>query len=314
MNANGVVVHSNQLSRIGVNHQILKNGSSVLVRVIADKGNGQYTGSVAGVRVNLKSNHNLKIGSAFVATISQKSGIIIVTPKDTSVQAENFSLKTLNNDQILSFLKNLGVPVDKISVNLIQQLKQMEQKLDSSLINKLHNIAFKLKGKEKAASEILSMIAEKGLEATEEEILQLLDLLENEKDFNDAETDKGTKLLNQINRKPGAWFIFPFELLQIDNSEILGSGNIRLLFDKNESLKLLNTDCTAGSKRYLFSLMFTNKKLVKMKFNTGKVGPEKLIEEFRMKFPGVAIEWSEAELIEGSASCAEEFFTYEGIV
>lgn len=312
--SNGVIVHSNQMSRVGVNRQVLKNGSSVLVRVIADKGNGQYTGSVAGVRVNLKSNQNLKIGSTFVAVISQKDGTIFISPKENSVTAENFKLEVLNNNQILSVLQNLGIPLDKISVNLFKQFKQLEMKFDSDLLKKLHNLAVKFKGKEKSASEILTILAEKNLTGDEEEIFQLLSFLENNQDYPDRNYKQGKNLLNRINLKAGAWFILPFELVEIETQKKLGAGNIRLLFDKTEELRMINLDCMAFSKRYLFNLNFDKKKLKNIKLNMDEKISEGLIVLLKKRFPFTEIEWAEIEDIEGSSSNSEELYSYEGVV
>ena len=45
----GISLYTGQLSRLGIPKQTLKDGSQVLVRIIADKGGGRYEGSVAGL-------------------------------------------------------------------------------------------------------------------------------------------------------------------------------------------------------------------------------------------------------------------------
>lgn len=312
--SNGVIVHSNQLSRVGVNKQVLKNGSSVLVRVISDNGNGKYTGSVAGVRVNLKSNQNLKIGSTFIASISQKDGTIYISPKENFVTAENFKLETLNNNQIFSLLQNLGIPLDKISVNLFKQFKQLEMKLDSSVLYKLHNLSLRFKGKEKKASEIYTILLEKKLNGNDDEIFQLLALLENDKDFSNQSYRQGKSLLNRINKNIGSWFILPFEMIQKETQQVLGKGCLRLLYDKTQELKILNIDCNAFGKRNVFNLNFEKKNLRKIRFNLGDNNPDKLLTALEKKISGVDIEWAELEDIEGSSCNSEEFYSYEGVV
>lgn len=314
MQASGVIVHSNQLSRLGVNHQILRNGSSVLVRVIGERGNGQYTGSVAGVRVNLKSNQQLKIGSTFVASITQKDGTIYISPKDTFVKAESFNLKTLNNEQIIDFIKNLGVPLDQISLNLIKQFKQMELKFDSTLLNKLHNIAVKYKGKEKAFSEILSVLIKKGIDIDENEINQLLSILNENPDSDDKEYAQGYDLLRKINKKEGSWFLFPFEMIDLSSNAILGKGNIKLFYNDPGELKILNLDCNVWGKRYLFNINFEKNHISKLRFNAGDNEIEELLELLQKKYPRLKIEWSEISDIEGTACAFEEFIAYEGEV
>ena len=85
--AGAVSIQSARLSQMGVNRQVLKEGSSVLVRVIADRGGGKYEGSVAGVRVQLNSAKALTPGQSFTATIAVKNGSIVITPKDNALAA-----------------------------------------------------------------------------------------------------------------------------------------------------------------------------------------------------------------------------------
>ena len=131
----GISVYTGQLSRLGLPQKVLRDGSQVLVRIISDKGGGKYEGSVAGARVTLSSQSKLAPGSAFPATISTKNGQIIVTPNSAmqgSAGAAELNLSLLQNTQLLSFMQNLGVSPDNLSLHLLQQMKQSHRQPKSS--------------------------------------------------------------------------------------------------------------------------------------------------------------------------------------
>ena len=266
-----VAIQSARLSQIGVNRQILKEGSSVLVRVIADRGGGKYEGSVAGVRVQLSSSKPLRAGQTFTATIGIKNGSVVVTPKDIAGMAGTqgageiaLQFNEVSQSQLFSLLEALGLPADNLSSSILQSFKQMGLKLDSNLANKIRSLALRFAGKEKSASEILSLLAQKGIEADVEEIKDLLVLLESgNSDKNQTfqnDNKLKDKLINRINSAEGAWYLLPFEMVQMsENTEerqILGKGCLRLLFDSVNALKLLNLDCDYNNQKYLFSLSY----------------------------------------------------------
>lgn len=336
--AGAVAIQSARLSQIGLNRQVLKEGSSVLVRVIADRGGGKYQGSVAGVRVQLNSAKTLQPGQSFVATVGVKNGTIVIVPKDTSLTAAGngeiaLSFNEVSDAQLFSLLESLGLPADSLSSSILKTFKQMGLKMDSALANKIRNLALRFSGKEKSAAEILSLLSQKGLEADEEEIKQLLTLLEGEgpdlesgKPAADKSQKPEEKLLNKINSTEGAWYLLPFELVQlteqaVSDKQILGKGCIRLLFDSSTALKLLNLDCNYNNQKYLFSLSYEGKKITNTYFNvssaSGSFSPESAINSLKKHFmaaginPG-KISWAEKEDLEGNASGLESFVTFGG--
>ena len=310
----------------------------MLVRVIADRGGGKYQGSVAGVRVQLNSAKTLQPGQSFVATVGVKNGTIVIVPKDTSLTAAGngeiaLSFNEVSDAQLFSLLESLGLPADSLSSSILKTFKQMGMKMDSALANKIRNLALRFSGKEKSAAEILSLLSQKGLEADEEEIKQLLTLLEGEGsdlESGKPEADKSQKpeekLLNKINSTEGAWYLLPFELVQlteqaVSDKQILGKGCIRLLFDSSTALKLLNLDCNYNNQKYLFSLSYEGKKITNTYFNvssaSGSLSPESEITSLKKHFmaaginPG-KISWAEKEDLEGNASGLESFVTFGG--
>lgn len=323
MIANGVEIHSAQLSRAGLGRQVLQNGSSVLVRVISDRGGGKYEGSVAGVRVNITSARALKTGDTFTAIINAKDGTIYLNPKDAAATSMTMSFTEVGESALLQYLASSGLPSDSISVSVLQLLKQMEQKIDPGVLLKIRNLALRFTGKEKGAAELLAAISEKGIEASEEEIKQLLMLLEGgfdkENEDQPSEREQGKELLNKLNEKTGSWYILPFEVLELPDT-VRGRGSIRLLMDSSNQLKLLNLEADYQEKKYLFSLSYEGKKLSSLHFNVSPVlSAEDQIISLKKRFmaaglnPG-SIKWAQACDIEGSACALENFYTFGGEV
>ncbi len=323
MIANGVEIHSAQLSRAGLSRQILQNGSSVLVRVISDRGGGKYEGSIAGVRVNITSARALKAGETFTAIINAKDGTIYLNPKDTALASMTMSFTEVQESALMQYLASSGLPSDSISVSVLQLLKQMELKIDPGMLLKLRNLALRFTGKEKEAAELLAIISEKGIEASDEEIKQLLMLLEggfdNENEEPASETDQGKNLINKINAKTGAWYLLPFELLELP-ATVRGRGCIRLLMDSLNQLKLLNLEAEYQNKKYLFSLSYEGKKLGSLHFNVSPVfSEEDQIISLKKRFMAAGIspeeiKWAQACDIEGSACGQESFYAFGGEV
>ncbi len=323
MIANGVEIHSAQLSRAGLSRQIMQNGSSVLVRVISDRGGGKYEGSIAGVRVNITSARALKAGETFTAIINAKDGTIYLNPKDTALASMTMSFTEVQESALMQYLASSGLPSDSISVSVLQLLKQMELKIDPGMLLKLRNLALRFTGKEKEAAELLAIISEKGIEASDEEIKQLLMLLEggfdNENEEPSSETDQGKNLINKINAKTGAWYLLPFELLELP-ATVRGRGCIRLLMDSLNQLKLLNLEAEYQNKKYLFSLSYEGKKLGSLHFNVSPVfSEEDQIISLKKRFMAAGIspeeiKWAQACDIEGSACGQESFYAFGGEV
>lgn len=344
MSSSGAVsIQSARLSQIGVNRQILKEGSSVLVRVIADRGGGKYEGSVAGVRVQLTSSKPLQAGDSFAATISVKKGLILVTPKDISGMAGlqgageiALQFNEVSQSQLFSLLESLGLPADNLSSSILQSFKQMGLKMDSVLANKIRSLALRFTGKEKSAAEVLSLLAQKGIEADEDEIKALLTFLESEegsgpgrnleKEIPSHNKKSKDKLINRINSTEGAWYFLPFEMVEVaesleENRHIFGKGCLRLLFDAVNSLKLLNLDCVYDNRRYLFSLSYDRNQIKNTYFNViedgVKTDTEDKVKELKKHFmtaginPGKII-WTDKEVLEGSASGLESFVSFGG--
>ena len=323
----GISVYTGQLSRLGIPRQTLKEGSQVLVRIISDKGGGKYEGSVAGARVTLTSSSRLKPGSTFTAAISSKNGQILLSPNQSLQEftgQETFKLSLLQNDQIMTFLQNLGLPSDSLSFHLLQQTKQLGMKLDASLLNRLHNLALKFNGKEKRAAELLMILSKKGLDFSEEELFALLSELGwDDADLNQRQNNPSKKeypYLKKLNSVNGSWQFLPYEILQ--NQTVLAQGNTGFLFDGKERLQLLNLECRwlSSAHRYLFSLEYQSGicKKIRMSFNGSSEDNERLANKLDSLLSSagknITIEILPSELIEGTACQTQDFYSFGGQV
>lgn len=299
-------------------HKVLQEGSSVPVRVTRALGGGRFEGFVAGVKVNFSSERALKPGDVFTATVSGNGSKIFLTPQKEAGLAFQSSFNLVN------LLNNPELSSDSLAASIVQMFTQTGLKIDSQLINRIKSIALRFGGKQKSAAEILVMLAEKGINAGEEEIKELLAQFSGELPWNNdaAEGQSGNnqeKLIKKINRTEGAWYLLPFELTDVKT--VLGRGNIRLLFDSGKMLKLLNLDCNYKEKRYLFSISYEGGKCSLIRFNTGSdsEGEKQAAIELKRRFlvaemTGFDICNAEARDLEGNASAFEELYTFGGEV
>ena len=324
-----VFVHTGQLSRIGGQQRVLKDGSQVLVRIIADRGGGKYEGSVAGARITINSKTPLKPGSTFTATISSRNGQIFLTPHVANEQnaiAQNFELSVLNDQNLAAFIKSLNLPSDEITFHLLQQMKQLQMKLDPALLSKLHNLSLKFNGKEKRAAQLMMILAKKGLDFSEEELIELLAELGWEDQQGSGLKNKANqnqnkyKLLNKANSIKQSWQLLPYEILEGETP--LASGSLGILFDDSSKLRLVNIECNwhSSAHRYLFSLEYENGNCKSLGVNAAD--SRELTERManlldkRLLARGInlVIHTEPSELLEGTACAGEDFYVFGGQV
>ncbi len=341
MDASLAKVQQSFLTKNLTAQKILQEGSQVLVRITGDRGNGKYEGTVAGAKILLNAKGmggaetKLSVGSSFVATVSLEKGQVQIIPKNLPVLSgsENkLTMELANQQAIFSFLESIGLPAEELSYHLLQQFKQLSMKLDSSLLQRIRNVAVKFKGKEKSASELLSLLARKGINGSEDELLELLAELDG--DFGEQSgkqhgehsgnhSGSHFSLMNKINSTQGTWYFFPYEIIKKSEAEITGTGSIRMLMNDADRIKLLNLLCNYNDKKYLFSLLYENGSLEKIKMNVSPWQEEdiqnkpKKLESYisrLSKNKPIEVLWCDSEEIEGSACASEDFFMVDGEV
>ena len=318
------VSHINSLTLQG-HTTVLKEGASVFVKVLVDKGNGVYEGSVAGHRVHINSAKGLEVGSSFVASISSKNGTIYITPKDEIKLNNNpyIQINTVEGNQLANLLARLGVPVNNLSANILKMMMMMEMKIDGDVLRNIFIMASRHKGKEKAASEILLLLKDKQINVSEDELEALISYLEG---YNDnlsdlaeyTNKDNSKDIINKINETDRGWTLVPYNLLDIKTNEVIGSGILRLLYSKYKDLKKINLNCYFNEKEYIFSLLFESKKISSIKFNINPIERkeeyyEKTLKSFFLKQnKEIDIEFVLPSIIEGCGSEGEKIYSFEG--
>ena len=315
---NPLYVNARSQIKASQNVKVLQQGSSVLVRIIADKGGGQYEGSVAGVRVKLHSQNPLKAGDVFTATVNLNKGKIEITPKSESgisFLADKVIVEAQGQNQLQNLLAKLGLAPDQLNSHIVLQMKQLGMKLDADLIRKLHSLSLRFAGKEKKAAELLTILKDKGLELTQSQILSLLNLLEAGEEGGEEDDFQKLKI---INHKKG-WIFLPYEIIEGNGNEKIGSGIIRLLIGADKRLSKLNFNILINKNEYLFNLDFEDKKYKKVRCNfpAKESEKERLLENLAGKLSGSGapeIIFAEKEQLEGSACQGEVFFEVGGRV
>ena len=330
VDANKITNSINNISQQS-NVKTIQNGSQVLVRVSADKGNGQYEGFVAGTKISFSSKTPLQPGSSFPAIVNFKDGIIqLIIKSQVNTNISEIKYSTNQNEALLQLLKNLGLPQDFISATLLQQMHQLGMKYDNSLFSLLRGLALKIKGKEKLAAEVLMTFYQKGIPLSSEELLSII--MELNGDFDDTQEDKADnsfKKLNEFNGKKGRWYFIPYEIINLkqtefDNQNIqnstVGAGCIKLFFnEENEKLLSMGISCSINDKNYYFLVPFDNDfcKLLYMNVDAASdKEKEKMINllEEKLQAKNIKVIWTEKENIEGTASSFEKIYSFEGKV
>ena len=193
-----ISVYSAQAAQAGLKEQKIAEGSLVNVRIVSPNGEGKYIGIVAGARVNLKSDSVFQNGEVFKAKISIKDNTIFLKPvhnnnsveNNQKILLDNFPLQLVENHELLNFFSRLGLPTDNTMVTIFQMMKQLKMKMDIPLFMKIHNLSVKFGKRQKSASEILMILQKKGIEISNESLLDFIEFI-NGDDF----VDKNEKLI-----------------------------------------------------------------------------------------------------------------------
>lgn len=342
MDAQSILVNKNYLVKGNQNPQILKNGSQVLVRITGEIGKDKYEGFVGGAKIILNGAKvgKLEIGSSFVANLKLENGKVQIVPKNLTGYFDvdkQFLVGVQNQENFFMFMENNGIVPDDVSFHLLKQLKQMEMKLDVKLLKNLRNTAIKFKGKEKSIGELLVLLLQKKINYSEEDLLELLDELsgkfyetpmfeKEEAEKNHQKEEKQFKLVNEVNSVIGKWYLFPYEILKlsedkISESEKIGTGSIRMLFDDSQEVKIVNLLCNYSGKKYSFSMLYEKKKLQNVRMNITpfddfmgeKEKKIKIIKQlFLNKNMDVDVVWGDEDELSGSCCSNEEFYKIDG--
>lgn len=168
----GQVSHNARLS-------VLRSGSVVTARVLSHDGDGSYSLSIAGQKISVKSETNLRTGSVFSAKVSLKDGLVQLSLVREQGEANELVQRFPSDGKSLSpslseFLSALGLEPNVESLKIFQFMQQLGMKIDLPLAKKALAVSKKSgeNGSEKA--QLALLLEEKGITADDERISALL--------------------------------------------------------------------------------------------------------------------------------------------
>ncbi|MBQ9630068.1 MAG: hypothetical protein IJR49_00570 [Treponema sp.] len=178
----------------GTQNAVLREGSSVFVRVISQQQANTYIASFAGSRFLLNSHIPLHAGQTFRATISFKNGVVQLSPINTSSIfskefVHSFSSSVLPDGKLLdanlsAYFSSLGLSPDFITLALFNQMQSLSLPFNQNVFLKAYRLAQKFVGKEKEVAEVAMLLVQKGIELTEDAIISILESNSNSRGKN----------------------------------------------------------------------------------------------------------------------------------
>ena len=180
---NRISVIQGNLSQNLRNASVLHGGSVVKGRVLAKNGDGSYSVSLAGQKINVKSETPLQSGSVFSAKVSIKGESVelsLVKENLSSEIVQKFGaasgLNAANSEippQIANLLSSLGFEPNPESLKILQFMQQIGMKIDVSSAKKALKQAKNSPDKEEKA-QISLLLEEKGIKSSDERVSQVL--------------------------------------------------------------------------------------------------------------------------------------------
>ena len=170
MSVNSIRVIQGQLSQNTANVAVLRAGSVVQARVLSHDSNDFYTISLAGQKINVKSETHLQIGSVISAKVVLKGESFLLSlineNADSGEILQKFSVQKELSPQLSLFLSSLGFEPNAESFKILQFMQQVGMKINvpqakKSLKNAENN-------EEKAQLSLL--LEEKGIRSSDERV------------------------------------------------------------------------------------------------------------------------------------------------
>ncbi len=181
---NVYIVHKSAFS--GSPSQVLREGSSVFVRIISQTGPQSYEAAFSGARFSVSSSAALQPGTSFTATVSLRDGKIALVPQqgngplfaETPV-VQNFSADIradglLSDGRLAAYFTSLGLAPDAVTLALFNGMKELGMRFDPSVLNKARRIGASFPGREKEAAEASLILEQKGLPSGENAVEGIL--------------------------------------------------------------------------------------------------------------------------------------------
>lgn len=178
---NSVVIHSTALTNIS-NQPVLREGSSVYVRILKQTGPQSFEAVFSGRKFNVQSEIPLQPGKSFRAEVKLLNGQVQLVPaQESAVASVNEGIQeSPAGSQFFNLLSNLGLVPDSVSMASFNQMKNLGMKFDLALFNKVRNLALKFPGKESKAASLAMILVSKGIEVDESSLSEYFGILGEE--------------------------------------------------------------------------------------------------------------------------------------
>jgi len=174
MNKVSVIQGQNSQNRTTV--AVLRSGSVVTGRVLARNADGSYSVSLAGQKLNVKSESPLQIGGIFSARVSLKGESV-----ELSLIKENVFPDILQkvggsseiSPQVANLLSSLGFEPNAESFKILQFMQQIGMKFDVDFAKKALKQARNSENQEEK-SQISLLLEEKGIKSSYERVQTII--------------------------------------------------------------------------------------------------------------------------------------------
>lgn len=179
MNSAAISLIQGNLSQNPANFSILRSGSVVTGRVLERNADGSYSVSLAGQKINVKSESSLQDGSVFSAKVSLKGESIQLSLVKESVSSEilqKFGGTGGNSElspQVANLLSSLGFEPNAESFKILQFMQQIGMKIDVDSAKKALKQAKNSENKEEKA-QISLLFEEKGIKSSDERVQTII--------------------------------------------------------------------------------------------------------------------------------------------
>jgi len=178
MKSSAISVIQGPLSQKNANVAVLRNGTIVTARILSKNSDGTFTLSLAGQKINVKSEALLKIGSTISAKVSLAGkevqlSLIKENPESNEI-FQKFSAQTEISPQIANLLTSLGFEPNIESLKILQFMQQLGIKINAEEAKKTLAKS-KSNGKtDQEKAEFSLLLEEKGMEMPDKRINALL--------------------------------------------------------------------------------------------------------------------------------------------
>lgn len=148
----------------------LKPGALVRVSVLAALPDGTFRVAVGGRELVAAGLRGASAGSSFSARVRIEGDAIVLSPVvDSSVELP---------PGMSPLFAGLGIPETPVSSFLLSFFRTIEMKLDPALMRSIMKTAARFPGRELRAAEAAAILAERGINADDDTVAELMNLIE----------------------------------------------------------------------------------------------------------------------------------------